>query len=112
MKPMHVQMSQDAAYKRIMSNADGLASAYQRTNVTTSGAMLAETAGGFLLPVIVLPWFQPIPVGETFFNTLPYTLPLNCDELAEGYKAMASGNNLLAEKSLPIVLETWPIWEP
>ena len=112
MKLMHVQMSQDAAYNRITSNADGLASAYQRTNVTTSGAMLAETAGGFLLPEIVLPWFQPIPVQETFFNSLPHILPPSCDELAEGYKAMASENNLLAEKSLPIALETWPIWEP
>ena len=112
MKLMHVQMSQDAVYNRITSNADGLASAYQRTNTTTSGAMVVETAGGFLLPEIVLPWFQPIPVRETFFNTLPYTRPLNCDELAEGYKAMASENNLLAEKSLPIALETWPIWEP
>lgn len=111
MKPMHVQMSQDAAYNRIMPNADGLASAYQRTNVTTSGAMLAETAGGFLLPQIVLPWFQPIPVEETFFNNLPHILSPSCDELAEGYKAMASEGNLLAEKLLPIALETWPIWE-
>ena len=111
MKLMHVQMSQDAVYKRTMSNADGLASAYQRTNVTTSGAMLAETTGGFLLPQIVLPWFQPIPVEETFFNSLPHILSFNCDELAEGYKAMASEDNLQAEKSLPIALETWPIWE-
>jgi hypothetical protein len=28
--------------------------------------------------------------------------------LAKGYEAMASENNLLAEKSLPIALETWP----
>jgi len=111
MKLRHVQISQDAAYKRITSNADGLVSAYQRTNITISGAMVVETAGGFFLPEIVLPWFQPIPVEETFFNTLPYALPLNCDELAEGYKAMASENDLLAEKSLPIALETWPIWE-
>lgn len=111
MKLMHVQMSQDADFKRIMSNADGLVSAYQRTNVTTSGAMLAETAGGFLLPEIVLPWFRPIPVEETFFNSLQHILSPICNELAEGYKAMASEDNLLAEKSLPIALETWPIWE-
>ena len=64
-----------------------------------------------MLPQIVLPWFQPIPVEETFFNSLPHILLPSCDELAEGYKAMASENNLQAEKSLPIALETWPIWE-
>jgi hypothetical protein len=111
MKPIHVRMSQDAAYNRITSTADGLASAYQRTNITTAGVMVAETAGGFLLPEIVLPWFQPIPLEETFFNTLPYTLPLNCDELAEGYKAMAAENDLLAEEFLPIALEEWPAWK-
>ena len=102
MEPILVEMSNDAAFNRITPNADGLASAYQRTNITTSGVMVLETAGGFSLPEVFLPWFQPIPVEEAFRNTLPNTLPLRCDELAEGYKAMASENNLLAEKSLPI----------
>ena len=31
-------------------------------------------------------------------------------EMAEGYKAMAEENKLLAEQSLPIALETWPRW--
>ena len=29
-------------------------------------------------------------------------------EMEEGYKAMAAENRLLAEQSLPIMLETWP----
>ena len=50
MKLMHEQMSQDAAYKRIMPNADGLASAYQRTNVTTSGQCLQKPQEDFCYP--------------------------------------------------------------
>jgi len=31
--------------------------------------------------------------------------------MIEGYKAMAAENSRLAEESLPVALEEWPLWE-
>jgi hypothetical protein len=90
-----------------VSNADGLTSGYQRTNVTSSGALVAETAGGNILTELFIPWFEIFPYNDIVNNPSVKSIH-TFDELAEGYKAMALENDLLAEELLPIALETWP----
>jgi len=39
-----------------------------------------------------------------------YKIEKETGEMAEGYKAMAAENSLLAAESLPVALEEWPDW--
>lgn len=93
------------AAKRRPSTTAGLVSGYQRTNITTSGASYAETAGGDILAeMVTLPF--PIP-----FIIQP-DLKAKCHgTMEEGYKEMFDENDQLAEASLKIATEVWPAWE-
>lgn len=90
----------------------GLTSAYQRTNVTTVGALAVKETGGYMLVgVTPVPWYSPLPLAEPFVGIEPRAVARGQDELAEGYGAMAAENSLLAEESLNATLEVWPAWE-
>ena len=107
MKVEHVQIRErGTAAKRRPSTTAGLASGYQRTNITTSGVSFAETTGGDLL------------VGELVTLPLPIPVVVRSDpkasrreKLKEGYRSMARENDLLAEDSLLVAEEVWPAWE-
>ena len=94
------------------STTAGLVSGYQRTNITTSGASVVETTGGHLLvEPLNLPWYEALPLEEPQGGVPTEAVSRVHKDLAEGYKAMAAENRLLAEESLPIALEVWPAWE-
>jgi len=91
------------------SGTAGLTSAYQRTNVTTVGALAVKETGGFILVgVTPVPWYSPLPLAEPFVSIEPSVAARGQDELAEGYQAMAAENSLLAEESLNATVEVWP----
>lgn len=94
------------------STTAGLASGYQRSNITTSGASVAMTTGGFMVTeFLTLPSYEPIPFTEPYIETLPDSEASRLEELKKCYKSMARENNLLAEDSLLLTLEVWPSWE-
>lgn len=107
---MNVDIDQQEQRERV--GTDGLASAYQRTNVTTVGVLaVMETGGYMLVGVTAMPGYLLIPLGEPSVGIQPRVVEQEQDELANGYKAMAAKNKLLAEEYLPFALEDWPMWE-
>jgi hypothetical protein len=110
MKIVHVQIKETGtAMKRRPSTTAGLASGYQRTNITTSGVSVAETTGGFTITeIITLPSINLIPFTE---QIQPDTDETRCEKLKEAYETMARENDLLAEDFFPIALEVWPAGE-
>ncbi|PIU22952.1 MAG: hypothetical protein CO103_02525 [Chloroflexi bacterium CG_4_9_14_3_um_filter_45_9] len=91
---------------------DGLASAYQRTNITTVDvSAVMETGGHMLISVVSVPWSLPFSLTEPSVRAQPNEIEREQDELAKGYRAMAAENKRLAEEYLPVALEEWPIWE-
>ena len=113
MKIVQVQIKEmgTATKKKPLTTA-GLASGYQRTNITTSGVSVAETTGGFMVAELVtLPSYEPIPFTEPSVKIQPDPEAARREKLKEGYKSMARENNLLAEDSLPLALEVWSAWE-
>ncbi len=113
MEVIHVQTKETgASAKRRLSTTAGLTSGYQRTNITTSGVSVAETTGGYMVAELLgLPFYESLPSTELFPEMQLDLRLLSRDILEEGYKSMASENSLLAEESLPIVREVWPVWE-
>jgi hypothetical protein len=96
------------------STAAGLATGYQRTSntsISVSAVETADVAGGlsglFLIDVFTLPIFPPSddveqpPLSEI-------VIPDPFEEMAAGYREMATKNNLIAEEFLPLALESWP----
>jgi hypothetical protein len=113
MEIVHVQPKEiGTVAKRIKSTTAGLTSGYQRTNIATLGVSAVETTSGYtLIEVATLPWYSPLPLNEPDVEIHPDLAVPGQDELAAGYKAMATENSLLAEESLPVALEVWPAWE-
>jgi len=90
----------------------GLASGYQRTNITTSGVSVAMTTGGFIVAEIVsLPSSKPIPLTGPYVKIQPDREAARLEKLKDCYKSMARENSLLAGDSLPLALEVWTLWE-
>jgi len=113
MEIVHVQVRDvETPAKRIPSTTGGLASGYQRTNVTTVGVSAVMETGGFMLVgVATMPQYLPLPLTKPSVGIKPSVVARDEDELAKGYRAMAAENSLLAEESLPVALEVWPAWE-
>lgn len=113
MEIVHVQVRDvGTPAKRIPSATAGLASGYQRTNVTTVGVSAVMETGGFMLVgVATMPQYLPLPLMKPSVGIKPDVVVRDEDELAKGYRALAAENSLLAEESLPVVLEAWPAWE-
>jgi hypothetical protein len=113
MEIIHVQTKESRpSVKKRLSTTAGLTSSYQRTNITTSGVSVVETTGGYMVAELLgLPCYESLPFPELLPETQLDLLVLSRDALEEGYKSMASENSILAEESLPIVREVWPIWE-
>ncbi len=113
MEIVHVQVRDvGTPAKRIPSTTAGLASGYQRTNVTTVGVSAVMETGGFILVgVATMPQYLPLPLTKPSVGIKPGVVARDEDELAEGYREMAAENSLLAEEFLPVALEAWPAWE-
>lgn len=113
MEIVHVQVRDvRTPANRIPSTTAGLASGYQRTNVTTVGVSAVMETGGFMLVgVATMPQYLPLPLTKPSVGIKPSVVARDKDKLAKGYRAMAAGNILLAEESLPVALEVWPAWE-
>ena len=111
MKTIHVQMKElGTVAKRIRSTTAGLSSAYQKLNNATLSASAVATTGGYILTEIAcLPWQSAFTEPDVDF--IGDVMTIDEDEAVEGYKAMAAENGLLAEKLLPIALESWPTWK-
>ena len=112
MEIIHVQVRDSGTVaNKIRVTSAGLTSGYQRTsNTTLSASAVATTGGDILVELVSLPWHSPIPPDEPNIDFTDRFAKL-CEQLEEGYKAMAIENALLAEQFLPVALETWPAWE-
>jgi hypothetical protein len=90
----------------------GLTSAYQRTNVTIVGvSVVMETGGYMLVGVTTMPQYLPLPLAKPSVEIEPNVETRDQDELAKGYRAMATENRQLAEEFLPLAFEEWPEWD-
>ena len=109
----HVQVKElGTVALRKPSSTAGLVSGYQRTNIATSGVSVVETTGGYLLvEPLRLPWYEPLSLEEPQVGVSTEAVSGAHKDLAEGYRAMAAENRLLAEESLPVALEVWRAWE-
>ncbi len=97
---------------KVENGTAGLVSAYQLTNIATEGiSAVLETADFMRFGVITMPWYLPLPLTKPSVDIQPNVVAQGEDELAEGYRAMAAENSMLAEESLPVALEVWPAWE-
>lgn len=93
------------------TQTSGLVSAYQRTNITVSGALaVAATGGNLLIGVENCPVCFIVPLTQQPLDIYSGIMSSK-EELAEGYRAMAEENVRLAEEFLPATLEEWPMWE-
>ncbi len=92
----------------------GISSGYQRTNVTTSGAALVESADGYLaIELMGIPWPELLSFGEpSEINELEFLIPTKDRIAAKGYMDLSEENRILAEEFFSADLETWPTWEP
>ena len=107
-----MQENTNAAVKTKPSPTAGLVSGDQRVNITASGSFALATTGGYLVNELIrLPCYEILPLIEPISSIGEEMYDLE-DDLARGYRAMAIDNNLLAEKGLPVAMETWPDWEP
>lgn len=93
------------------TQTSGLVSAYQRTNITVSGALaVAATGGDLLIGVENYPAYFIVPLTQQPLDMYSGIMSSE-EELVEGYRAMAEENVRLAEEFLPAALEEWPMWE-
>ncbi len=108
MEIVHVEAKElGTVAEKIPSTTAGLTSAYQKTGNATLGASAVATTGGdILIEMAVLPLFEADV--DIIVDDLG---AMDKDEAAEGYKAMATENSLLAEQLLPLALESWPAWK-
>ncbi len=95
------------------NTTSGIASGYQRTNVTTSGATLVESTDMmFSITVVGLPWPELVSYGELEDMKVSSLPELTEDEIAAmGYMELSEENKRLAEELFPIDAKTWPEWE-
>ena len=87
MEIVHVQVTDvGTPAKRIPSTTAGLASGYQRTNVTTMGVSAVMETGGFILVgVATMPQYLPLPLTKPSVGIKPSVVARDEDELAKGY---------------------------
>jgi len=94
----------------IISQTDGLVTGYQRTNVTTSGAQVVESTGGYIyIGVMELPSYEPLVLEEAEIEERD-KFGKEEDILETGYKELSLENRLFAEELFPVDLKDWPNW--